>query len=157
MKILDRLFLVKKIVSREGKVHFRRWRLAQTPLFAFYLHEIARSDEEHDPHDHPWPFVSFILKGGYTEKLWRGVVEDFDGIRHHTISYEEHTHRPGSFLCRDGRDFHKITLLGGAAWTVVLTGPRNHPVWGYKTDRGWVDHLTYRREKRPAEGALKGQ
>jgi hypothetical protein len=28
---------------------------------------MKRSDYDREGHDHPWPFVSFVLKGGYWE------------------------------------------------------------------------------------------
>src|SRR5208282_805597 len=31
------------------------------------LHHILRSDEDRHLHDHPWPYVTIILKGGYWE------------------------------------------------------------------------------------------
>jgi len=138
MKLLSRIFesrLVKSIVSREGRVHFRRWSILESPRFNLYVHQIARSDEERDPHDHPWSFASLVLRGGYHEKLWK------------VDAYEEHDHRPGSILFRSSHDFHRIRLYGEAAWTLVLTGPRTHDLWGYRTAEGWVDHLTYRKQK----------
>jgi hypothetical protein len=36
-----------------------------------YLHHIIRSDDDPDPHDHPWGFTGFILAGGYTDEQWR--------------------------------------------------------------------------------------
>lgn len=146
MGLLDRLFLVKKIVSREGKVHFRRWRVVQTPWFAVYVHNIARSDEERDLHDHPWPFVSIILRGGYLEK-----IADSTGVR--TVM-----HAPGSVLFRRAEgEYHKITLWDGPTWSLVFTGPRTHPLWGYKTEFGWVDHITYRGQKYGTETSVSPQ
>jgi hypothetical protein len=127
--------LVKKIVSREGKIHFRRWRIIETPWFNIYIHHVARSDEEKDPHDHPWWFASLILRGGYFEDVWTGDKYN------HKINF------PGSLVVRKTSQFHKLRLMGGApAWTLVLTGPKNH-FWGYKTEDGWVDHVTYRQMK----------
>jgi hypothetical protein len=135
LQILRRLFLVKEIVSREGLVHFQRWRLLQTPWFAIYIHKVARSDEEIHSHDHPWAFRTFVLRGGYRE-----VVHNERGIVVQTL-------RPGNTAYHPATDFHKITLLDGPTWTLVFTGARSHPVWGYKTESGWVDHVTYRAMK----------
>ena len=41
--------------------------------FNVALHKIVRSD---DPifHDHPWPYMTIILKGGYYEQIGRAHV-----------------------------------------------------------------------------------
>lgn len=128
-------FLVKEIISRTGEVHFRRWRVLQTPLCAIYVHNIRRSDEEKDPHDHPWWFASLILRGGYKERVWRPEET------------AEHVREPGSLFWHPTNVFHKITLLGDEAWTLVVTGPRTHDLWGYRTSEGWVNHVRYRARK----------
>ena len=37
-------------------------------ICAIRIHHILRSDLGRDPHDHPWPYVTVILKGGYWEQ-----------------------------------------------------------------------------------------
>lgn len=51
--IIRKFFLVKEIISKEGEVHFRRYRLLATPWFNIYIHNIRRSDEDIHMHDHP--------------------------------------------------------------------------------------------------------
>lgn len=66
-KLINSLLLVKEIKSKQGEVHFRRYRLLQTPWFAIYIHHILISDQDKDMHDHPWNFTSVILEGAYRE------------------------------------------------------------------------------------------
>lgn len=128
--------LVKEIKSRAGQVHFRRWAFAENKHFALYLHNIRRADEDADPHDHPWDFVSFVLRGGYDEFVL-GPDGPYAARR-----------KPFRFVYHPTTDFHRVTqLLTGSSWTLVLTGPRKHEPWGYHTDTGWVDHVTYRKRK----------
>lgn len=35
-----------------------------------YLHNIIRSDDDPDPHDHPWGFTGFIISGGYLDESY---------------------------------------------------------------------------------------
>ncbi len=42
--------------------------IVSTPWFGVYLHHIWREDRDDFPHDHPWPFVTMILRGGYQEE-----------------------------------------------------------------------------------------
>jgi len=133
--IIRKLFLVKEIISKEGNVHFRRWRILQTPWFAIYVHNILRSVEDKDPHDHPWWFMSLILWGGYVEDR---VDENGRKSRHYRFAGR-------MFSCKT-TEFHKIRLMR-PTWTLVLTGPRTHELWGYMTEDGWIDHVTYRERK----------
>jgi hypothetical protein len=69
---------------------------------AIRLHEIISSDRARRPgtdrpdfHDHPWPFISVILKGGYVEHR-PGKAPKFYG--------------PGSVLFRKATDLHYLKL-----------------------------------------------
>ncbi|NJM70925.1 MAG: hypothetical protein HC862_12225 [Scytonema sp. RU_4_4] len=59
-------------------------------------------------HNHPWPNVSLILKGGYWEKTE-------DGVR---------WYRPGSIIFRSAYKHHNIWIKDNqAAWTIFIHGP----------------------------------
>ena len=72
MSILNKLFKSFTIIGVDGQPYLRRYYILKTRWFRIYLHEILRSDEDRDCHDHPWNFTSIILKGGYweTRELW---------------------------------------------------------------------------------------
>lgn len=148
-EVIRTLFLVKEIVSQNGVVHFRRWRILATPWFNIYIHNILKSDEDAHPHDHPWNFLSFVLKGGYSEE-WMHSYEDRDYRRGNQML--KSIRRPGTFVYHDAKDFHKLTLLKGSAWTLVFTFGKHRKSWGYQTEEGWVDHKLYREMKH--EGKL---
>ena len=46
-----------------------RFTLLKTPWGQLRIHHFRRSDEDHELHDHPWSFVTFILAGGYHEQF----------------------------------------------------------------------------------------
>lgn len=141
MNLIRKLFLVKEIVSQEGVVHFRRYRLLSTPWFNLYLHEIRRSDEDRHMHDHPWHFKSFILSGSYSEQA--SFYPDYDALVFETLL-------PGDLVEHDARDVHKLKLRSPVVWTLVLTSGRER-VWGYRTANGWIDFKTYRQLKRAGQ------
>lgn len=141
--IIRKFFLVKEIVSKYGHVHFRRYRLLQTPWFAIYIHQICKSDEDADPHDHPWNFQSFILEGSYTEDYWN-QPEYIRQIKQHYM---------GDVIKHHAEDVHKITLVSQEVWTLVFTSGRERE-WGYRLyDGTWIGHKEYRALKR--EGKLR--
>lgn len=140
-QIIRSLFLIKEIISRQGALHFQRYRIIETPWFNIYLHRISASDEDKDPHDHPFSFWSFILNGAYQE--WFVCPPSFIAI--HYESY-----RAGEWAHHNAEDAHQITLLTPVVWTLVFTSGRNRE-WGYRlinqVDKPWVGHQEYRKLK----------
>ena len=139
--LIRKLFLVKEIISQEGEIHFRRYRLLGTPWFNIYLHEIRHSDEDRHMHDHPWNYTSFILKGSYFEQ--RMFYPNFRVMG-------SGTYGPQDLLERDSRDVHRLTIKSPVVWTLVITSGRER-VWGYQTSQGWIDFKTYRQLKRAGQ------
>ncbi len=142
-KFIRKFFLLKEITSKFGQVHFRRYRLLQTPWFAIYVHQILRSDEDLDPHDHPWNFSSVILEGAYEESAW--YPPDFDYVYHKT-------YYTGDVIEHKAVDAHRIRLLSREVWTLVFVSGRTR-YWGYQTKVGWIGHEEYRQLKN--EGKLR--
>jgi hypothetical protein len=103
----------------EGQVYLRRLRVLNTPWFSVFVYWINEADTGRHPHDHPWTFWSWVVRGGYWEEVWP-TERHFDlGIpplqfAHHRWS----THRMGV------ESAHKIVLATDGLMTVVLTGKR---------------------------------
>lgn len=142
-KLIRKFLLVKEIISKYGQVHFRRYRLIETPWFAVYVHQICKSDEDTDPHDHPWGFSSVILEGAYQESCW--YAPHFD-------SMQIQTYYTGDVIEHKAEDAHKLRLLSTEVWTLVFTSGRER-YWGYQTKNGWIGHKEYRQLKN--EGRLR--
>jgi hypothetical protein len=116
----------KRIIRRDDKAAYLvRYSIFSCRWFAIKLHNILLSD--HDClHDHPWAFISFILKGGYVE---------------HTATGSKIYH-PGQLLYRRAKWAHKLEIHQ-PAWTLVITF-RKTRMWGFFTPRGWVEYFNYR-------------
>ena len=132
------LFLTKEIRSQAGVLHFQRFRLIQTPWFAIYVHRISASDEEKHAHDHPFDFLTFLLRGEY-EESWAKCP--------HWSLFMKRRVRAGRWAFHDHTDVHKIKLLTPVVWSLVFAGGHKYD-WGYQTNEGWVDHRVYRLRKR---------
>ncbi len=129
-----------------GPVTWRRpiARLLQKLGVAVRVHEILRSDEGRDPHDHPWSFVTVILKGGYFETRY-----DDNGKE---VSHK--WHGPGSILFRRAHDWHRLTLPNGmVATTLFITGPKLQG-WGFNVRGEKVPYWQYLSER--INGGRKG-
>lgn len=127
---------IKEIKSKDGVLHFRRWRILTTPWFVINLHGIYMPDEDKHLHNHPWSFINIVLKGWYTERL---MNENFK-IRF-----------PGSIIKRNASAFHKIdSLESKSVYTLnIMWGTQKS--WGYNVEGKFIDHETYRELKRNKE------
>lgn len=117
----------------------RRWCLQpRTMDGCIYLHHLMGPD---DPihHNHPFVFHSFILSGGYVEK-----VVDWDIEREAQTSVERSQfHEQGSFHTIRPHQFHYISELLPNTWTMVVTEARL-PDWGFLVPgAGYVPHNAY--------------
>ena len=150
--LMRKLFLTKEIVSKEGRVHFRRYRLLSTPWFNIFVHQILRSDEDLHFHDHPWHFTSYILKGTYYERWTKHPDHKFIYESQYSSKPPMDGMRPRNKIKHHAQDAHSLTLLTPCVWTLVFTSGRDR-VWGYQTPQGWIDFKTYRQLKN--EGKLR--
>lgn len=136
--LIRKLFLVKEIISQFGHVHFRRYRLLQTPWFAIYIHQILRSDEDNDMHDHPWKFTSVILSGSYEESVM--YPPNFYAVHHYT-------YHQGDVVEHAAEDAHRLRLKTKEVWTLVIASGRKRE-WGYRLRGGvWIPNREYRISK----------
>ncbi len=108
------------------------------------LHCILRSDDGRDPHDHPWPYVTVILSGGYTEHRYD----------EHGSLLSSKWHGPGSVLFRRAADWHRLELLPGQlTWTLFITGAKQQG-WGFLTAPG--EKTPWHEYSNPSSRGTKG-
>lgn len=130
---------VKKIVSKEGVLHFKRFAVVECKWFNIYIHTILKADEDPHLHDHPWDYVSLVLKGSFLEG---SVDKNKDSVMTALVR--------GSISMQKAERFHKIVMLSLASKmvkTLFFTGPRRRE-WGYDVDGTWIHNEIYRQNKR---------
>jgi hypothetical protein len=120
------------------KNYMTRWRVVSVPWFGLYVHRLDKPDPRPTLHDHPWAFLSLVLRGGYTEDV--GIrpqgCDDCPVTGRWARSW-----RQGSFHRMRKADAHAITALRRSpTWTLLLVGRRHQPEpsWGYWDDQGWT-------------------
>jgi hypothetical protein len=145
-RLIARLFEGRRHDIRDphtGALYLRRWYLIggpshRTRRLGVKIHRIDQPDGAPDLHDHPWPFLSIVLRGAYVELLPDGTTR-----RVRWINFK----RP----C----DAHRIVALAGGrrVWTFVVTG-RASRTWGFRTAGGWVPFDRYAPRTPPPERLL---
>lgn len=123
-------------ISKPGYgLYLDRIRIIQTPLGGVYLHHIVRPDADKDPHDHPWPFGSLVLRGGYQEQF-----HPIPNVHINTFRVQRWSrwswHRMGTETA------HRITHVLGDTWTLVFVGRRRR-TWGFFKDGTWFSWDEY--------------
>lgn len=119
-----------------GKPHFiigdnylLRWYvIPRNSHLNIYLHKFLHDDEDRALHDHPWWFISIMIKGAYREVLGRNKIVDRCAP---SVAFRHAEHRHRVVLFRDRNDKKK------PCWTIVITGRvvRN---WGFHCPQGFV-------------------
>lgn len=129
-KLVDWLiaFAKRNPYSHIGDYMERYWIVAYGKWWAFdvalRVHHILRSDMDRAFHDHPWPYISVILRGGYTEV--KPVFES--GIY---VGDTRRYYGAGSVLFRRAKAWHRLEVeTGQTTWTLFLTG-RYQQRWGF--------------------------
>lgn len=108
--------------------------------FNVFLHKFLKGDPD-DVHDHPWPYATLILKGGYYE--WTAEFDE-NNIK---IGETRHWRGPGHFRVCSANSFHRIELKEGVtAWTMFMPGPQKQE-WGFLVNNKWVQHEQYLTER----------
>jgi len=133
LKLLDRLGRKRIITDRlDNEPYLERYYLflKERERFPFniFLHKFLKGDPD-DVHDHPWPYATLILKGGYYE--W---IPEFN-ILGHKIGEIRHWRGPGHFRTCSANSYHRIELDPGVtAWTLFMPGPHTR-AWGFLVGR----------------------
>ena len=146
LKLLDRLGRKRIVMDRvENEPYLERYYLflrerEQFP-FNVFLHKFLKSDPD-DVHDHPWPYATLILKGGYWE--W---IPHFDTVGRKTGEYQV-WRGPGHFRVSKANSFHRIELDPDiTAWTLFMPGPKQRE-WGFMVRNQWIQWEEYLKQRK---------
>lgn len=121
-------FEIPNYLDEHGGTYLTRWRLIATPLGQIMVHRMTAPDPMPTLHDHPWSFVSVVLRGGYTE--FARSARDWIYAEPRRVRW---------FNFKRAEDAHWIeTLDQTPTWTLVICGPRRRE-WGFiDHDRTWT-------------------
>ena len=146
LKLLDRMGRKRIVMDRvENEPYLERYYLflKERDHFPFnvFLHKFLKSDPD-DVHDHPWPYTTIILRGGYWE--W---IPIFDSVGRKTGEIQ-HWRGPGHFRTCSATSYHRIELDPNiTAWTLFMPGPKQRE-WGFLVKNKWVQWQEYLQQRK---------
>lgn len=127
----------------DGSFYMERFWLFRTPWINARVHHIHTPDHDRHLHDHPWTFISIILRGSYIEARPRFYEPRFFSSLNNTELVDYTYRREGSIALRRAIDRHLIDLVSnGGVWTLVFTFPNRHK-WGFYTPEGKIPWKKY--------------
>lgn len=141
LKFLDKIGRKRIVLDRQSnEPYLERYYLflKDRKWFPFnvFLHKFLKSDPD-DVHDHPWPYATLILKGGYYE--WTPKF-DADGKM---IGEIRHWRGPGHCRVCRSTSYHRIELAKNVeCWTLFMPGPQQRE-WGFLVKNNWIQWEEY--------------
>ena len=145
LNLLDQMGRKRVVLDREGnEPYLIRYYvfLKDRKLFPFnvFLHKFLKSDPD-DVHDHPWPYATLILGGGYYE--WIPKFND----KKEMIGEIRKWRGPGHFRISRPSSYHRIELQEGVTpWTLFMPGPQQRE-WGFLVNNQWIHNEQYLKER----------
>jgi hypothetical protein len=150
--------MIKELFTRLGRYRVIRDRLDDEPYleryyvflkdrerfpFNAFVHKFLKSDPD-DVHDHPWPFATLILKGGYWE--WTPIFN----AQGHKTGEVSRWYGAGSFRTAKANTYHRIELDPAiTCWTLFMPGPKQRD-WGFLVKNRWIQWEQYLKQRKAA-------
>ena len=141
LKLLDKLGRKRVVMDRiNDEPYLERYYLFLKDRtwfpFNIFLHKFLKSDPD-DVHDHPWPYATLILKGGYWE--W---IPQFNSLGE-KIGEIATWRGAGHFRTCRATSYHRIELDPSVeCWTLFMPGPKQRE-WGFLSKGRWVQWEQY--------------
>jgi len=111
-----RIFTWSENLGKKECPYLRRW-VINFGVFSLRVHHWLSGDDPRNYHDHPWSFITVVLKGYYIDKSNSG---------------NEHMY-PGTIRFRPANHSHTVYVGDTGCWTIIITGPIVRK-WGF-----WVN------------------
>jgi len=147
LNTLDRMGRKRVVMDRQSnEPYLERYYVflkeRKTFPFNIFIHKFIKSDPD-DVHDHPWPYATLILKGGYYE--WVPIFNSFGDVK---LSEKRIWRGPGHFRICKPESYHRIELKEGVTpWTLFMPGPQRCE-WGFLVDNKWIHNEEYLKIKK---------
>jgi len=141
--------LSMKQININGKPYLQRYFAGETQLGDVWIHRFLSQDTEPHLHNHGFEFITYPLRGGYTEQyMVNDEIKTRKSIR--TDDAQDVAWRvsnPEYFQFATGRhvsvfDWHRIVEVEEHTWTGLLVYKKRLPLWFFKDEEGRLKHET---------------
>ena len=126
--------------------YIRRW-VVDFWLFSIRLHHWISSDDPRHYHDHPWHYLSWVIKGSYKDVHEGEKCRDYGEGTHARCQVRDLRERWSLAHYRPTHR-HSVEVPPTGCWTIVLTGPEVRQ-WGFWVDGRFLKRNRYFFDYRP--------
>jgi hypothetical protein len=119
-----------EVIGQEACPMMLRWEFLSTRFLKAMVHYFPAEVSDRDPHDHPRPFVTFVLRGNYRDESWErisGGTEPDEAQIGRMVKERVHA---GAVRYRPASHLHIVETDGVGCWTLVVMGPIVRE-WGF--------------------------
>lgn len=116
--------------------YLRRWFVALPSGRSLRLHHFYGPDDTRHLHDHPWWYVTLVLRHGYAD-VHQIVKLDNPGKGGFDTVMASRWLKPGHVYFREADRPHCVMPGPKGVWTLVLTGAKTRK-WGFWVDGNFV-------------------
>ena len=137
LKRLDRQRIIYDRVDNEPYLERYYLFLKDRTWFPFnvFLHRFLKSDPDAQ-HDHPWSYITFIIKGGYWEYV---LTYDNDRVTGETKIWRG----PGHMRRCRAESYHRVEIEPGVdCWTIFIPGIKCRD-WGFLEHNSTWSNFTW--------------
>lgn len=131
-----------KDIMFDGLLYLRRLHLIHTPIGGVMLHWIPNPDPYRDLHDHPTNFISFVIRGEYTEEVPAGNSFTVYKSPRGSVTSNTVLRRIRWVNLKSIPGVHRIVRVHPDTITLVFYGPRRRE-WGFYTPNRWQTWRRY--------------
>lgn len=137
--LLERTVEVE-VIGQEACPLMLRWTFLDWGFVKTMIHYFPAETTDRDPHDHPRPFVTLVLRGNYRDESWDWREFSWDPRKKQEWKNERTVERvrAGAFRYRRAEHLHIVETDAVGCWTLVVMGPIMRE-WGFVrlTSGGW--------------------
>lgn len=128
------VFQRELIPRHDDEPYLERLIIFKCKYFGIFLHRFVGGDDECSMHNHPWPFLTWILKGGYDE-----YVVGPDGYGPPKCTW----YGVGSLLARPAEWTHQVQIRPNTPTVSLVIHGFKRQHWGFFTPKGFVGWRNY--------------
>lgn len=141
----------RRMTLFHGGVPFLKRYALELDLFGVYLHHLCGADPGMDLHDHPFPFVTVVLWGGYSDIQCDARLASKAAKIQERFRYwgRWSIHRMPLTIA------HRIDAVKPHTWTLVLRGRKSRD-WGFYPPDGYMSQRAYDYETRRPVSEVHG-
>lgn len=130
LRLIMERFVEREVIGQEVCPLMLRWTLLDWGFVKAMIHYFPAEVSDRDPHDHPRPFVTLVLRGNYRDESWVRIAGGTEPDEAQIGEIVKERIDAGAFRYRPATHLHIVETDAVGCWTLVVMGPIVRE-WGF--------------------------